>query len=212
MVRVLGKPFLEFEIQLLAKAGVTDFILCVGYMGQTIVDYFGDGSRFAVKIHYSLEGEKLLGPSGALKKATPLLHPNFFVTYGDAYLPFDYQSAMSKFEESGKLGMMVVYENHNRFGRSDVVVEKGYVQKYDKHNQTPKMVWINYGVSFLKVEALDLIPYNQEVSEEEFYGKLIAKRQLLAHETKNRFYEIGTPETLKEFERLMQSDREIPKG
>ncbi len=209
MVRIHGKPFLEYEIMLLARSGADDFILCVGYLAQSIVDYFGDGSKFELKIRYSFEGDKLLGPSGALVKAKPLLEEAFFVTYGDAYLSLDYKRAMSHFASTGKLGMMVVYENRNRFGRSDVVVRDGYVVKYDKRTQSEGMDWINYGVSFLKRTALGDITAGTTLGEEEFYGRLIEQRELVAFETKSRFYEIGTPESLREFEKLVTGNSEL---
>ena len=199
MVQVNGKPFLEYEIELLKKNGVGNFVLCVGYMARVVEDHFGDGTGFGARISYSIEGEKLLGPAGALKKAEPLLEDNFIVTYGDGYLVMDYRAAWDHFMCSSKLGMMVVYENHDKFGKSDLEVREGYVARYDKKNAIQEMVWINFGVSFLKRKALELIPEGIPCGEEEFYNRLIKDRELLSFETKGRFYEIGTPTALQEF-------------
>ncbi|MGI0080459.1 MAG: sugar phosphate nucleotidyltransferase [Nitrososphaerales archaeon] len=207
MVSVNGKPFLEYEIELLKKNGVHHFVLCVGYLGDVIQDHFGDGRKFGVRIAYSAEGKKLLGPAGALKKAEPILEDSFIATYGDGYLLMDYQVAWDRFLRSSKLGMMAVYENHNELARSDLVVKGGYVTRYDKKNSTPEMVWINFGVSFLKRKALQFIPADKEYGEEEFYNMLIEKQELLAYETKERFYEIGTPAALREFESFMSSKK-----
>jgi N-acetyl-alpha-D-muramate 1-phosphate uridylyltransferase len=203
MVEVAGKPFLEYKILQLKDAGVTEFVFCVGYLGQEVKHYFGDGSKLGVKIQYSFEDQKLLGPAGALKKAENFLEEIFLVSYGDSYLSLDYSKAFSFFERSSKLGMMVVYKNYNKFGKSDLEVKDGYVAKYDKQNQTDRMVWINYGVSYLRKRAMQVIPPDREVGEEEFYSKLIEMRELLAFETKSRFYEIGTIESLKEFEYMI---------
>lgn len=199
MAPVNGRPFLEYEIELLKKKGVLDFVLCVGYRANVIQDHFGDGKGFGVSISYSFEVEELLGPAGALKNAEQLLDDNFIVTYGDGYLAMDYRKAWDAFLDSQKLGLMVVYENHDRFGRSDLEVKNGYVTRYDKKNKSPDMVWINFGVSFLRKKALDLIPAKSAFKEEEFYGMLIERHELLAFETKERFYEIGTPAALNEF-------------
>lgn len=174
------------------------FLICAGYNSKVILDYFGSGEKLGAEISYSIEEEKLLGPAGALKKAEPMLDEEFLVTYGDAFLVMDYKRAWDYFLKSGKLGMMVVYCNNNRYGRSDLEVSNGYVEKYDKRG-APELKWINYGVSFLRKSALQFIPPNQEFGEEEFYNRLIKKRELLAFETKERFYEIGTPDSLKEF-------------
>jgi NDP-sugar pyrophosphorylase family protein len=201
MVVVGGKPFLEHEIGLLKACGIGDFVLCVGYLGEKVEAHFGDGSRWGVRVRYSYDGPKLLGPAGALKRATPLLDEFFFVTYGDAYLRADYRGMMKTLVDSGRLGAMAVYENHNKYGRSDVAVRGGRVVRYDKTGSG--MDWVNFGVSALRKRALSLIPPDKECGEEEFYGELIKRKELLAFPVGERFYEIGTPASLKEFERFI---------
>jgi NDP-sugar pyrophosphorylase family protein len=203
MVLVNGKPFLEHEIGLLKRNGVDDFVLCVGHLGEKVEGYFGDGSKWGVRVRYSYDGPKLMGPAGALKRAEPLLDDCFFVTYGDAYLRADYRSMMKALLDSGRLGVMAVYENHNRFGKSDVVVKEGHVVRYDKKGLMAKMDWVNFGVSALRRRALALVPSMKECGEEELYGELIKRNELLAFPVEERFYEIGSPGALREFERFM---------
>jgi len=205
MVLVNGKPFLEHEIGLLKRSGIEDFVLCVGHLGEKVEGHFGDGGRWGVRVRYSYDGPKLLGPSGALKKAEPLLDDCFFVTYGDAYLSADYRRLMGALVDSGRLGVMAVYENHDRYGKSDVVVKDGRVARYDKSGRAAGMDWVNFGVSALRKRALFFIPAGRECGEEEFYGELIRRDELLAFPVENRFYEIGTPDSLKEFERFISS-------
>src|SRR5208337_3665397 len=205
MVPVNGKPFLEHEIGLLKRSGIGDFVLCVGHLGEKVEDYFGSGSRWGVRVMYSYDGPKLMGPAGALKGAEPLLEECFFVTYGDAYLRADYRSIMSTLLDSGRLGLMTVYENHNRYSKSDVVVREGHVVRYDKEGRGRGMDWVNFGVSALRKRALALVPSGRECDEEEFYGELIRRDELLAFPVKERFYEIGSPGALREFERFISS-------
>jgi N-acetyl-alpha-D-muramate 1-phosphate uridylyltransferase len=202
MVPVGGKPFLEHEIGLLKRGGIDEFVLCVGHLGEKVESHFGDGSGWGVKVRYSYDGPKLLGPAGALKRAEPLLGEHFFVTYGDAYLRMDYRGMMRAFVDAGKMGMMAVYENHGRHGRSDVVVSGGRVVKYDKGGGVG-MEWVNFGVSALRKGALAVIPPETEFGEEAFYGELIRQNELMAFPVEDRFYEIGTPASLGEFERFI---------
>ncbi|MFC1954065.1 NDP-sugar synthase, partial [Chloroflexota bacterium] len=65
MLKVCGKTFLEYQLELLTRGGVKDIILCIGYMGEQIERYFGDGKRYGVNIRYSHE-DRLLGTAGAL--------------------------------------------------------------------------------------------------------------------------------------------------
>ena len=78
-------------------------MLCIGYLGEMIQREFGDGA-FGVKLDYSFDGEKLLGTGGAIKRALPLLGEEFFMLYGDSYLPIDYAPVAEFFHRSGKLG------------------------------------------------------------------------------------------------------------
>ena len=212
MIPVHGRPFLEYELILLKNHGIDDFILSVGYLAEQIENYFGDGKKHGVSIRYCHDGSNLLGPAGALKKATSVLDDYFFVTYGDAYLRLDYQRVMADFLRSDKLGLMVVYENRNKYGKSDVMVKDGYVVSYDKKGLGKKvaMTWINFGVSALRKNSLKFIPEDVQCGEEEFYGKLIEQRELLAYSTKERFYEIGNPGSLREFEEFISSENAFP--
>jgi NDP-sugar pyrophosphorylase family protein len=99
---------------------------------------------------------------------------------------------------------MVVYKNENRFDRSNVVVENGRIKVYDKKNQTKEMVYIDSGLSLLRKEVLKIIPENTFFDLEKVYQKLIEKEQIGAYETKQRFFEIGSFEGLKEFENLIK--------
>ena len=206
LVPVRGRPFLEYEIELLKKNGIDDFVLCVGYLGEKVESHFGDGSRWGVKVRYSYDGPRPLGPAGALKAAEPLLGERFFVTYGDAYLRADYKAMMKALLDSGRMALMAVFENRNRYGNSDVEVAGDRVVRYDKSSKGEGMEWVNFGVTALRKPALSLVKKGQRCDEEEFYGQLIRRGQLGAFRVEERFYEIGTPSSLAEFERFISAE------
>jgi N-acetyl-alpha-D-muramate 1-phosphate uridylyltransferase len=203
MVDVEGKPFLELELELLRRHGVSDFVVCIGFQAAKIQDYFGDGSRFGIHLRYSFEEETLLGTAGAVKAAESLLQERFFLAYGDSYMPMDYGRAYESFCRTDRLAMMVVLRNDNRYDRSNLLIEDGFVRAYDKANPTPEMRYINFGVSLLRREALDLVPPGVPYSQEEWFEDLIRSENLMAFETNERFYEIGSPSGLMEFRRLV---------
>jgi NDP-sugar pyrophosphorylase family protein len=207
MISIRGKPFLEHQLNLLKRHDISDVVLCIGYLGEKIKKHFGDGEKFGVKIRYSEETGGLLGTAGAIKKARDLLDDVFFVTYGDAYLILDYQNVMRYFKKTNKLGLMVVYKNFDKYDKSNVVVEGDLVKIYTKKKKFPNMVYIDFGVSVLRKKALDLIPEGKVADLEELYQELIRRKELLAFETNQRFYEIGGPDGLREFERLISSGR-----
>ena len=203
MVMIQGRSFLEYQLDLLKKSGVTNIVLCVGYLGEQIESYFGDGRKFGVNLRYSYESEQLLGTAGALKNAEKLLEDPFFTIYGDSYLSLDLADIVSYFKSQNKLALMTVYKNYDRYERSNTVIEGDLVKKFSKKGKTKGMVYIEYGANIFRKEALKFIPENQPYPLGELFLKLIDWKELLAYEVKERFYQIGSPEGLEEFKRYV---------
>jgi NDP-sugar pyrophosphorylase family protein len=200
MVVIQGKPFLEYQLESLQEGGIRDVVLCVGYHGDQIERYFRNGKSFGVNIKYSYDGNNLLGTAGALKNAERLLQDEFFVMYGDSYLFLDFSAIASYFKSFDKLGLMAVYKNYDQYDTSNVVIGNNLVKKYSKKRKTKDMVYIDYGASILRKRALELVPSGQVYSLEELFDQMIKQEELLAYEVKQRFYQIGSPEGLEEFQ------------
>jgi N-acetyl-alpha-D-muramate 1-phosphate uridylyltransferase len=207
MIPICGRPFLEYQLALLKSHGVHDIVLCIGYRGGMIQDHFGDGSRFGLSIRYGDDGAAPLGTAGALKNVERHLNEAFFVTYGDGYLRCDYGRAMGSFRRRHCLGLMMIYKNSGRYDRSNVVVRHGFVAAYDKTHTLPGMRFIDFGVALLSRTVLGRIPQGVPMDLQTLYNDLIAERQLLAYQAKQRFYEIGSPSGLLEFEALVRTGR-----
>ena len=205
MIEIEGKPFLQYQIELLRRQGVEDIVLCIGYLGEKIEEYFGDGRKFGVRIKYSRE-EKPLGTAGALKKAENLLEDPFFTLYGDSYLFADLKAIYAWFMERTKLALMTVYKNYDRYDRSNTVIEGEFVKKYDKRNKTSDMIYIEYGLNLFRKKVLDLIP-DKPYGLEDLFPRLAEMKELLAYEVFERFYEIGSPKGLYEFTEFVRRDR-----
>ncbi len=199
MVEVRGKSFLKYQLELLKKGGIKNIVLCIGYMGEQIESYFGNGKRFGVNIDYSYE-KKPLGTAGALKKAEDMLDDVFFTMYGDSYLFLDFPVAMQYFKSQNKPALMTVYKNYDRYDRSNTAIEGNLVKKFSKQGRNEDMVYIEYGANIFRKEALRLIPENQSCSLDDLFPILIEKEELLAYEVGERFYEIGSLSGLREFE------------
>ena len=205
LVPVAGRPFLTHQLELLKSRGIRRAVLCVDYLGEMIQRDFGDGFKNGVKLDYAFDGEKLLGTGGAIKRALPLLGEEFFVLYGDSYLPVDYAPIAEFFHRSGKLGCMTVYRNEGKYDTSNVVFAGGEIKVYDKKAKLPEMRHIDYGLSLFKRAAFDSYPDNQPFDLAEVMGKLVREKQLAGYEVHERFYEIGSPAGLAELETLLQS-------
>jgi len=132
-----------------------------------------------------------------------MLNDEFLVTYADNYVPMNYFGLMERLKRSDVLGVMAVLHNFNRWGKSDVDVRDGHVVTYSKHSEKG-LEWINYGVFALRKEALGLA---RSGDEEEFFNELISRRKLLAFKVSKRFYDVGSPESLEEFKKLIASTK-----
>lgn len=207
MVRIGGKPFLECQLDLIKKNGISDVVLCVGYKGNQIRKYFGNGKKWGLRIKYSSDGKRLLGTGGALKKAEPLLEDTFLVMWGDSYLPFNFKKAIKFFEKFDKLGMMTVYRNEDKIEPSNVEVKGNLVKTYSKKRKTKKMKYIDYGLRIFRREVLKYIPKNQVYDLSKLDQLLIRQKQLLAYPAEKRFYQIGTFKGLEEFCNYIKNKR-----
>jgi NDP-sugar pyrophosphorylase family protein len=204
LVEVAGEPFFSHQIRLLKNAGLTRIVLCVGYLGDRIVEQYGNGSRWGVQIEYSFDGPKLLGTAGALIRALPLLGDAFYVLYGDSYLPIDYGAVGRSFAASGKQGLMTVFENREKYDSSNVLYRDGAIVAYDKKVKVPGMRHIDYGLGVFKPSAFDGFPKDEVVDLADVQRALLARGQLAAFEAMTRFYEIGSLDGLRELDRFLR--------
>ncbi len=203
MVPIRRKPFLYYLLRLLKSRGMKHIVLCTGYLGHVVREYFGDGGTLGLSIKYSEEREQLLGTGGALKQTRALLDESFWVINGDTYLPADYERAGGVFLGQGLKALMMVYDNGIDTGVKNNVALDGRqrVVRYDKKDSSPEMKYVEAGVLALRRETLDIIDEGQPSSlEESIYQSLIGEGQMGALVTKERFYDIGTPEQSRAFE------------
>ncbi len=199
MMDIQGKPFLEYQIEMLKKQNIKDIVLCVGHLSESIESYFEDGKKFGVDIKYSYDGDKKLGPMGAIKNAEELLKKEFFIMYGDSYVFVDFSKVYGFYKKNSKLVCMVVYKNENKYDKSNLIVENKRVVGHKDLDKKGEIKYIDYGTSLLNKKSLDFITENSFCSTEEFFKKMILKNELSAYEVKKRFYHIGNPKALEEF-------------
>jgi MurNAc alpha-1-phosphate uridylyltransferase len=193
LVEVAGKPFIDRQLTLLQRKGIRHVVLCLGYMGQQVERVVGNGEHWDLKVDYSYDGPELLGTAGALQKARGYLGDLFWVLYGDSYLDFDYRAVSDYFKQegAGKLGLMTVFANQNRWDKSNVIFKNGHILRYDKPTQSSEMHHIDYGAAILRVNALDLIPKSPH-GLAYVYSQMVDAGLMLGYEVTERFYEIGS--------------------
>ena len=204
-----GKPFLYHVIRLLEEQGIKDIVMCTGYLGEQVKDFLGNGSRLGLNIKYSEENERLLGTGGALKQAQGVLGGYFLILNGDTFLPIDYREVEKEHLRLGREALMVVYNNEVNTGvKNNIALDSDQmVVKYDKRSDAPDLRYVEAGAMVLRKEALDSVPEGIMISlEDGIYRRLIEQKELAAHITGQRFYDIGTPEQQQVFRDFLEKE------
>lgn len=109
MLPVAGRPLLEHLVALLAAHGIREIAINLHYRPEAIVDHFGDGSRFGVRITYSRE-QRLLGSAGAARRLDWFLDDPFLVIYGDVLTDVDLSSLVDAHRRFGGIGTIALSE------------------------------------------------------------------------------------------------------
>ena len=102
LVDVAGRPFIAWQLELLRREGVTEVVVCAGYLGERIEEVVGDGAAYAACASATRStASALLGTGGrpssraAAARAAPV-----FVLYGDSYLPIDMAPVQEAFDRA----------------------------------------------------------------------------------------------------------------
>jgi MurNAc alpha-1-phosphate uridylyltransferase len=205
LVDINGEPFIRHQLRLLQRQGIKNVLMCIGYLGEQIVTEIGNGSQLGLQVCYEFDGPTLLGTAGAIKKVLPKLPAQFFVLYGDSYLPCDYAAVQKTFTNSRKQALMTVFKNEGQWDSSNVEFKYGQVIEYDKKNRTDRMQHIDYGLGVFNKQAFANIPDNMEFDLALLYQILVVQQELAAHEVQERFYEAGSFTGIKELESFLVS-------
>lgn len=202
LVDVAGKPFFDYQLDLLCAWGFTKYLFLIGYHAEMIEEHYGDGSNRNISIQYCYDGEKLLGTGGAVRRAYDFLEEDFILIYGDSFMDIDYVETVYRYDlgkSKGCRALMTVLKNHNCFDKSNVIMKDGELVLYDKHNPVPEMDYIDYGVCAYEKSLFADYEENVAFDIAEIQNRLSCEGKLMPQIVTKRFYEIGSPESLKEF-------------
>jgi NDP-sugar pyrophosphorylase family protein len=211
LLPVLGRPFIEHQLELLARHGLTEVVLSVAHMGEQIEEHVRDGARFGVSVRYVRDGATLRGTAGALRLSLDqgMLAERILVMYGDSYLPVDFRAVANAFERSGKPALMTVFQNEGRWDTSNVVFDAGanLVVLYDKQRTLRPPAdyrFIDYGLSVLSRDVIERdVPPGVTFDLADVFRPLSQRGELAGLLVTERFYEIGSPAGLADLEAFL---------
>ncbi len=157
MLKIANKPILEYVVEALAKAGIRDIVIVVGYRKTRVMDYFGDGKNWNVRIRYAVQ-EQQLGTAHALKQAEELVSGEIVVLAGDNIV----DSKTIEKLESWTLAYKVS-EEATKYGV--LVVEDGKVKRIVEKPKEPVSNLVNIGVYRLTSEVFEWIGDRRDLVE-----------------------------------------------
>jgi NDP-sugar pyrophosphorylase family protein len=183
--------------------------LLVAYLGEQVEERFGNGSRLGLNIQYSYEPEPL-GTGGALKHALALLEEDFILLNGDSFLRAPLDRMAQVFDTEDIDALISVYDNRIPVPViPNIKLRDRTVLDYKKDAGRERgFEMIDSGIYVLKrslVASYDTGKISPKFQLADLWPPLIETGRLGGFLVPERFYDIGTPERLEEFENFVRT-------
>ncbi|MBR2523955.1 MAG: D-glycero-beta-D-manno-heptose 1,7-bisphosphate 7-phosphatase [Clostridiales bacterium] len=210
MIKIDGKPVLEREIECLREQGFVDLIITVSHLGSVIKEYFGDGSKFGVSIHYYDE-EQPLGNAGALYKLRDQLDDDFLLLNADSVFDVDFNRFVDHHRQKGGLVTLFTHPNSHPYDSGVLIAEdNGAVTTWlTKEDIRPQ--WyrnrVNAGLHVINPKVLDMTGVDAATVGTEIDGKIVkvdldrqvlkplcGTNQMFCYDSPEYVKDMGTPD------------------
>ena len=230
MIPICGKPILEWQIENLKACGLTDITLVIGYLGNVIQEYFGDGDKFGVTINYFVE-DAPLGTAGALFKM-PELTEDFLLMCGDVILDVDFNRFIDFHQKNNAWASLMAHPNGHPYDSSLLVTEIHPPQvpggnPVDTHrvvkwmNKEDERLYyknrVNAGIEIISPDLLketmrNFVPRHPETPDKIDLDRDVIKPNIqsgrvFAYDTPEYIKDMGTPDRFFEVEEDIKSGK-----
>ncbi len=197
MIPIKGRPILEYHIELLRKYDVRDIILSIGYLGSKVKEYFGDGSKFGVKITY-IEEEVPHGTGGAVKLAAPLLDETFLVLNGHNLINIDINSLYEFHKENNAVVTIALTTKSDVSGFGVAQMKGNKITDFVEKPKKPESNLINAGVYVVEPSIFEFIGKGKVSLEKDIFPKIASKERLLGFPFSDQWFCIKTEKDYEE--------------
>lgn len=198
MIKIGDKPILEHEILCLKDQGFIDILITVSHLGEKIIDYFQDGSRFGVNIEYFFEKEPL-GNAGALFEIKDKLTDDFLLLNADSLFNIDFNRFITYHKEKGGLATLFTHPNSHPYDSGLIFADSnGAVLKWlNKEDERPK--WyknrVNAGLHILSKKLLEKRPDTPKVDlDRQILKPLAGSGKMFCYDSPEYVKDMGTPD------------------
>ncbi len=197
MIPILDKPILEYEINVLKRQNILDIVLVVGYLGDKVSSYFGDGSNFGVNITYIKE-ETPLGTAGALYFLKDRIKDDFLLLNGDIIFDVDIARFMKAHKSNNCLATILTHPNSHPYDSGVIVADSS--NKVTKWlTKEEDRLWyrnrVNAGIHILSNKILSKFTELKKTDlDREILKPLISEGELYIYDSPEYIKDMGTPD------------------
>ncbi|MBL7050917.1 nucleotidyltransferase family protein [Candidatus Woesearchaeota archaeon] len=195
LLPIHGKTLTEHLFDLFKKYDVNETVMAVGYLREKIIDYFGDGSKFGMKVKY-VEEKEPLGTAGPIKLAKEMLKDTFIVSNGDELKDIDIEEMYKVHKENNALVTIALttVEDPSQYGVARLSGSRilEFVEKPKKEDAPSKL--INSGFYIVEPEVIDMIPDGFTMLEKDIFPKLAEQGKLYGYPFSGQWFDTGNIE------------------
>lgn len=206
MCPIAGKPLIEHQIELAKRYGINEIFILSGHLSQVIIDYFGDGQKFGVKVHHIVEPYPL-GTAGSLKLIEHQLNDRFMVFYGDIVMDFDINSFIGfDRQDLSTVGTLLVHPGNHPYDSDLVEVDKNnYITGFLSKPHPIDLIYRNLNNAAVYIFNPEIFKYIESDKPADFgkdiFPKILEQAgKLRAYDTPEYIKDMGTPDRLKVIE------------
>lgn len=210
LLPVSGKPILEYVLQLLKKNGITEVMICIGYLGEKIKEQFGNGDRLGLKITYSEEKEPLQ-TGGALAKVKKFTGDDtFLVIHGDILTTLSFQDLINFHQKESELATVALttVAEPSEFGQLTLHGTK-LVRFYQKNDgKDIKSPLVHAGIYVFSPAIYSFFPKNKtSFSLEDVMEKLIQEEKVSGFIFEGQWFDVGSLENYENAIKLFKESK-----
>ncbi|MDX5447025.1 MAG: HAD-IIIA family hydrolase [Bacteroidota bacterium] len=211
MVPLMGKPVLEYQIELLARYGFSEVWILVNHLKEHIISHFGDGSPWGLTIHYYEETQPL-GTTGGIKAIEDKLDQSFLVLYGDVILDMDLDRLWDFHESKNAEATLVIHPNDHPYDSDLLEIDeddrviafhpKPHPEGFRYHNQVNAAVYVLEPTFLRFLEEGIKADFGRDI-----FPKAHSQTRMFGYSTPEYIKDMGTPDRMRKVEGDIESGK-----
>ena len=197
LVEVGGQPLIVWHIKALKAAGICDITINTSWLSDKLIQALGDGEKYGVNIHWSVEDEPLETAGGIFQalQAGKLKDAPFILVNGDIWTTYDFSQLVDYEMSADQLAHLLMIDNPSHNGKGDFAIQNGLASEQaiaggDKYTFS--------GISVISPKLVEDQVMGQAAPLAPLFKKAMPKFQVTAALINDNWIDVGTPERLEQ--------------